>query len=104
MTKSVNTRALVLEVLTEILENNKKSSYVINNTLDKYAYLDKKDRSFIKRISEGTIEKLIELDYIIDSFSKIKVKKMKPYIRNLLRLSVYQIKYMDSIPDRAVCD
>ena len=29
---------------------------------------------------------------------------MKPFIRNLLRMSVYQIKYMDAVPDSAVCN
>ena len=47
---------------------------------------------------------MIELDYIIDAFSKTKVRKMKPLIRNLMRMGVYQIKYMDSIPDSAVCN
>ena len=36
-------------------------------------------------MSEGTLEHLIEIDYILDQFSKVKVKKMKPVIRNLLR-------------------
>ena len=47
---------------------------------------------------------MIELDYIINRFSKVKVNKMKPVIRNILRMSVYQLKYMDSVPDSAVCN
>ena len=47
---------------------------------------------------------MIELDYIIDQFSKVKVNKMKPVIRNILRMGVYQLKYMDSVPDSAVCN
>ena len=47
---------------------------------------------------------MIELDYIINQFSKVKVNKMKPVIRNILRMSVYQLKYMDSVPDSAVCN
>ena len=39
----------------------------------------------------------------MDQFSKGKVKKRKPVIRNILRSAVYQLKYMDSVPDRAVC-
>ena len=46
---------------------------------------------------------LIELDYVIDQFSKVKVKKMKPVIRNILRMGVYQ-QYMDSVPDSAACN
>lgn len=47
---------------------------------------------------------MIELDYIINQFSKVKVNKMKPVICNILRMSVYQLKYMDSVPDSAVCN
>jgi 16S rRNA (cytosine967-C5)-methyltransferase len=53
---------------------------------------------------EGTIERTVELDYILDIYSGVKVKKMKPLIRNLLRMSVYQIRHMDSVPDSAVCN
>ena len=56
------------------------------------------------RLTEGTIERLIELDYIIDFFSKVKVAKMKPVIRNILRMAVYQIKYMDAVPNSAACN
>jgi 16S rRNA (cytosine967-C5)-methyltransferase len=47
---------------------------------------------------------MIELDYIIDQFSKVKGNKMKPVIRNILRMGVYQLKYMDSVPDAAACN
>lgn len=104
MTDSVNTRELTLEMLIEIIEKNQYSHLVLRDVLDKYQYLSKKERAFMTRITEGTLEHLIELDYIIDSFSKTKVKKMKPMIRTILRMSVYQIKYMDSIPDSAVCN
>ena len=103
MTKSVNEREIVLAVLMEVTENGQFSHIVLRDVLSKYQYLEKRKRAFITRVTEGTLEHLIEIDYILDQFSKVKVKKMKPVIRNLLRSAVYQLKYMDSIPDRAVC-
>lgn len=103
MTKSVNEREIVLAVLMEVTENGMYSHLILRDVLNKYQYLEKRERSFITRVTEGTLEHLIEIDYILDQFSKVKVKKMKPVIRNLLRSSVYQLKYMDSVPDRAVC-
>ncbi|MBP3459247.1 MAG: 16S rRNA (cytosine(967)-C(5))-methyltransferase RsmB [Lachnospiraceae bacterium] len=88
----------------EILEKKQYSHYVMKQVLDKYGYLDKQERSFIKRVTEGTVERCLEMDYIINSFSKVPVKKMKPLIRSLMRMSVYQLLYMDSIPDSAVCN
>lgn len=104
MTDSVNTRELILGILMEVTKENSYSHLVIRSVLEKYQYLDKKERAFITRVSEGTIQHMIELDYIIDQFSKVKVKKMKPVIRNILRMSVYQLKYMDAVPASAACN
>ena len=101
---TVNTREIVLDMLCEICEKGAYSHIVLRQTLRKYQYLDKRDRAFMTRITEGTIENRILIDYIIDKFSNIKVKKMKPLIRNLLRMSVYQIMFMDSVPVSATCN
>ena len=63
----------------------------------------KKETAPSSRVAEGTLENLIEMDYIISQFP-VKVSRMKPAIRNILRMSVYQLKYMDSVPDSAVCN
>ena len=100
----VNARELALDILYEILEKDGYSHLVLNQALSKYQYLGKQDRSLITRITEGTLEYLIQIDAVIDQFSKTKVRKLKPLIRTLLRMSVYQILYMDRIPDSAVCN
>ena len=104
MTNGVSVRELVLEILMEVNEKEQYSHLVLRDVLNKYQYLEKQERAFLTRLTEGTIEHMLEMDFIINSFSKVKVKKMKPLIRNLLRMSVYQIKYMDAIPDAAVCN
>ena len=103
MQASVNERELVLDMLLQITRDGEYSHIVIKNVLDKYQYLDKRERAFITRVVNGTLERMIEIDYIINLFSKVKVNKMKPLIRTILRSSVYQMKYMDSVPDHAVC-
>ena len=104
MTKPVNEREIVLEVLLEITEKGQFSHIILRDVLWKYQYLEKRERAFITRVTEGTLEHMIEIDYILDRFSKVKVKKMKPVIRAILRTAVYQLKYMDSVPDSAVCN
>ena len=101
---AVNSREIILDMLLDICEKGEYSHIVLRQTLRKYQYLDKRDRAFITRITEGTIENRILIDYVIDKFSKVKVKKMKPLIRNLLRMSVYQIMFMDSVPVSAACN
>ncbi|MBP3462325.1 MAG: 16S rRNA (cytosine(967)-C(5))-methyltransferase RsmB, partial [Tyzzerella sp.] len=98
------TRELVLGVLLEVTRDGEYSHISLRNVLTKYQYLDKRDRAFITRVVEGTLEHMIEIDYIINQFSKVKVNKMKPVIRNILRSTVYQLKYMDSVPNSAACN
>lgn len=104
MPGSVNLREIALETLLLITKDGEYSHIALKNVLDKYLYLGKQERAFITRVVEGTLERMIEMDYIINQFSKVKVNKMKPIIRLILRSGVYQMKYMDSIPDRAVCN
>ena len=69
--------------------------------LEKYQYFSKRERAFITKVSEGTVERQIEIDYIIDQFSTVPVEKMKPVIQNILRSAVYQIRYLGSVPNSA---
>lgn len=102
--QSVNTREIALKVLNDINQNGNFSHTVMNKTLNQYQSLSKQDRAFITRICEGTLERMITLDYMINMYSNIKVNKMKPYIRNLLRMSLYQIEYMSQVPSSAACN
>ena len=101
--QGVGTRELALMILLEI-ERGEKSHIVLRQVLEKYQYLSKQDRAFLTRLAEGTTERRIELDYIINQFSKVKTEKMKPVIRAILRMGVYQLKYMDSVPASAACN
>ena len=91
-------------MLLAIDRDGQYSHLVLRDVLDKYQYLSKQERAFLTRLTEGTVERMLTLDYVIDQFSKTKVKKMKPLIRELMRLSVYQIMYMYGVPDSAVCN
>lgn len=104
MGKPINEREIVLAVLLDITEHEVYSHIALKNVLDKYQYLEKKERAFITRVTDGTLEHMIEIDYILNQFSKVKVQKMKPVIRAILRSGVYQLYYMDSVPDSAVCN
>ncbi len=100
----VNIRAIALDILLAQEKGEGKSHKLLKAVLDKYDYLDASDKNFLKRLIEGTSEYRMSLDYVTDSFSKTPVKKMKPVIRQVMRMSVYQILYMDRVPDNAVCD
>lgn len=100
----VNGREVVLDILLELSKQTEYSNVLIAAVLEKYDYLDGREKAFIKRVSEGTVERRIQIDHVLEQFSKVPVRKMKPLIRELLRMSVYQILFMEKIPDAAVCN
>ncbi len=99
-----NSREIMLDTLLEMERSKSYSSKLIKAVLDKYDYLEGREKSFMKRVLEGTLERRIELDYYLNYFSSVPVQKMKPLIRCLMRMSVYQLLYMDNVPDSAVCN
>lgn len=99
-----NARDIVLSILLDIEANNTFSNIAIAKALKKHQFEAKKDRAFITRLAQGITETKIKLDYMIDGFSKTPSEKCKPLIRSLLRMGVYQIMYMDAVPDSAVCN
>lgn len=98
---AVNTREIVLDMLLMVEREEEYSHRIIRSVLDKYDYLSGQEKAFMKRLFEGCIERRLELDYHINRFASMPVKKMKPLIRCLLRMGTYQILYMDSVPDAA---
>lgn len=100
----MDSRDIVLSILMDIETKNTFSNMAISKALSKNQFEDKRERAFITRLSEGIMEQLLTLDYVINQFSKTKVNKCKPLIRCLLRMGTYQILYMDSVPDSAACN
>ena len=99
-----NVRAIALDILLQVMEEGKYCDRTLHRTLNREDTLSKQQRAFLTRLVEGTVEQAIRLDYIIDCFSKTKVVKMKPVIRETLRMAVYQLFYMDQVPDSAACN
>lgn len=93
-----NPREVALKAIYDIEFNNAYS----NMTLKKYLEsAEDRDKSFITALVYGTVDMKITLDYIIGKLSKIKIKKISRYILIILRMGIYQLKYMDKVPDSA---
>lgn len=76
------------------------SHKVIDMALEKYSYLSKADRGFFSKVVHGVEEYRLQLDFIIKKYNG--GKRIKPVIREILRMSIYQMLYMDRVPDRAI--
>jgi 16S rRNA (cytosine967-C5)-methyltransferase len=77
-----NVRELALDVLLETEKNNIFVKDALNKQLFAKQFLPKTDRAFLSRLVEGVTEYQIKLDYIIDSYSKVKAKKMQTGNKN----------------------
>ena len=95
-----NSREIVLDMLLQTLEEGAFSHLVLQKTLKEYA-LDPQEKAFVLRLFHGVLEQEIFLSWILQSYSKIKVKKIKPVIRILLLESLYQMLFLDAVPDHA---
>lgn len=99
-----NIREIALDTMLTLEQQKEYSNRLIRAVLDKYDYLSGRDKAFLKRLAEGTLERRLELDYYLNKVSSVPVGKMKPLIRELLRISLYQMLYMDAVPDSAICN
>lgn len=104
MSDTTNPRGAALSALHAIIEQKRPSHLIIRETLAAHPEYSRQERAFFTRLCEGCVEQLLRLDYVLAQCSSVPIRKMKPLIRTLMRMSVYQILFMDSVPDAAVCN
>lgn len=78
----------------------KYSNLEVNSTLSRRALSDE-DKRLYTALTYGTLERLITLDYIISKYSKIPPERLDDQTLCALRLGLYQLCFMDRIPDHA---
>ena len=67
--RGLENREIVLDILMEVLENGAYIHQILGQALYKYQYLDKADRAFITRTAEGTLDYLIQIDFVIEKYT-----------------------------------
>jgi 16S rRNA (cytosine967-C5)-methyltransferase len=93
-------RSVALKALLRVDGEAGYSNLVLDSMLEA-AKLESRDRALATALFYGVLEKRITLDYIIGLFSKLPVKKLSPTVREILRMGVYQIRYLEKIPSSA---
>ncbi|MEA3424115.1 MAG: 16S rRNA (cytosine(967)-C(5))-methyltransferase RsmB [Bacillota bacterium] len=97
----INVRKLAVNVLTAITYKKEYMNEVLTKESIK---IDRENQGYLHRVVNGVIENLLYIDELIASQSKIKLKKLRDNDKNILRLSIYEMIYMDSIPTYATVD
>ncbi|NHN28451.1 16S rRNA (cytosine(967)-C(5))-methyltransferase RsmB [Paenibacillus sp. S3N08] len=94
-------RELALDVLIRIEQDHSYSNLLLNQMLQKVD-LDKQDIGLATEIVYGTIQRQNTIDYFLKRFVAKGLAKLDPWVRSLLRLSYYQMVYLDRVPDHAI--
>lgn len=96
-------REVALHTISAVEQKDAWANAQLKKELQR-AKLDRRDAAFATRLTFGTIQNKILLDYYLGVFSKIKPQKMEAKVRDNLRIALYQLLFMDRVPPRAAVD
>ncbi|MCX7727616.1 MAG: hypothetical protein N2053_12300, partial [Chitinispirillaceae bacterium] len=97
----MSSRAIALRILTEYENNPQRLEFIIDNNLKRHK-LDARDRRLIFEIVYGVIRRQLTLDYIMDQYLDDEKKRDNKLCRRILRIGLYQLLYLDRVPEHAV--
>ena len=95
-----NARLVAVKALLKINRDKAYSNITLDSFFADYN-LDGKDKALATALVYGVLDRKITLDYIIGKFSKTPLKKISPLTLEAIRIAVYQICFMERIPDSA---
>ncbi|WP_409305372.1 16S rRNA (cytosine(967)-C(5))-methyltransferase RsmB [Peribacillus sp. SCS-155] len=93
-------RDIALDIIESVEKNQSYSNLLINSMISKHQ-LSAADSGLLTEITYGTIQRKMTLDFYLKPFVK-DPKKTMSWVMNLLRLSLYQMVYLDKVPDHAI--
>ncbi|WP_346920385.1 16S rRNA (cytosine(967)-C(5))-methyltransferase RsmB [Clostridium sp. UBA7339] len=96
----IGAREVAINTVMQVFENKAYSNIVLNNNLSQ-CNLGDKDKALATELVYGTIKYRYAIDKILKTFLEKKFDKTDKYILNLLRVCIYQLRYLDKIPEFA---
>lgn len=93
-------RIQAVKLLGKTFSKGGYSNILLDKAL-KESGMNEQEKAFCAALYYGVLERKITLDHIISKYSKYKISKINPVILNILRIGIYQLKFMDNIPDSA---
>ena len=94
-------REICLQLLISTERGQEYSNIALDKALKKYPDLKAIDRRFISALYYGVLERKLTLDAIIESRSTRPSEKLSIDLLQILRMGLYQILYMDTVPESA---
>ena len=94
-------RQICLNLLVSAEKNSSYSNIALDNALLKHPELKEIDKRFVSALFYGVLERKLTLDEIIGSLSSRPLEKLDLTVLQILRMGIYQLLYLDSVPDSA---
>jgi 16S rRNA (cytosine967-C5)-methyltransferase len=101
--KGLAARKLAVSVLVKVEKEGAFANLAISNALKGDA-LSQRDKAFVMALVLGVLRNQKRLDAKLEVLSKEPLIKLKPGVRNLLRMAIFQLDHMQDIPESAVVD
>ena len=98
----MNSREVALNIINRVLIEGAYSNLVLSNELNE-ADLNEKDRALVTELVYGTIRRKKTLDMIISNYIK-DISLMDERVLNILRMAIYQMHFLDKVPEFAACN
>ncbi|WCK53037.1 16S rRNA (cytosine(967)-C(5))-methyltransferase RsmB [Aneurinibacillus sp. Ricciae_BoGa-3] len=99
--KPSTAREWAVYILVQVEEKQAYSNLELKEALA-HAGLSSRDTNLVTELVYGTLTRLNTIDWMLSRYLSRPSAKLEGWVRNLLRISFYQISYLDRIPDRAV--
>ena len=97
----VTSRTLAYQVLLHLEHKASYPDRLIRAALERHSRLDERDRALLTELVYGTVRWRGRLDWHLDRLSRTRPEKIDPAVRVLIRLALYQILFLDRIPNHA---
>ena len=94
-------RREALFILNELEKGRQTLDVILENRSSRNRSGSRRDRALLTALVHGVLRWRGHLDYLIGHFSTTPIKKINPNVLNILRLGLFQIIYLDRIPDSA---
>lgn len=97
----IGAREAALLALNDIFFNGTFSNLAVKDMLKKCRGMDKNEKAFFTNLVYGVVSRHFTLEYVISRYSSVKIKKLARYVKIILEMGIYQLVYLDKVPESA---
>ncbi len=99
--KTETPRDLALMVLNRLPHKSILAGNALDDVFRRSSHLNERDRAFVSHLVQGVLRWRLRLDWIVGEAADFSIKKITPHVLNILRIALYQIFFLDRVPESA---